>query len=325
MTISESVPVRRSLRWSNSVREIQSLNQREWLVTNGLGGYASGTISGISSRRYHGLLIAALPAPLGRIMLFNHLVERVKFENGDISLLAGERPEQMPDAGTHALLEGFTLEIGLPVWRYRIGGATLEKRLIMTHGANTVHLFYQLPDTSVPLTLHLRPGLHFRGHEAPVGEPDVRSYILNACEHRVEITLGEFGLKLELRGQAGQLTLDGGRLYDVNYETRGASRLSASRSAVVAGRVCHFTSTRSASRAVGIDRSLGRIGSGRTTGLRSRWRSSGGRDCSTRRMPAARNGLPGELVLAADQFIIEPSTRLADEARAGPPATKRAP
>src|SRR5262245_51017284 len=49
--------------------------RREWLITNGLGGYGSGTISGMVSRRYHGLLIAALPAPFGRVVMLNHLAE----------------------------------------------------------------------------------------------------------------------------------------------------------------------------------------------------------------------------------------------------------
>src|SRR5215471_3463764 len=55
--------------------------EREWLVTNGLGGYASGTVSGSCSRRYHGLLIAALPAPLGRYVMFNHLTEEIKLDD----------------------------------------------------------------------------------------------------------------------------------------------------------------------------------------------------------------------------------------------------
>ena len=54
----------------------------EWLVTNGLGGYASGTVGGVATRRYHGLLVAALPAPLGRTMMFNRLVEQVRWPDG---------------------------------------------------------------------------------------------------------------------------------------------------------------------------------------------------------------------------------------------------
>src|SRR6516225_5990148 len=72
---------------------------REWIVTNGLGGYASGTVCGVPPRRYHGLLVAALPAPLGRAMLFNHLNGRLVGADGEslgleIQPLAG-RPTRM--------------------------------------------------------------------------------------------------------------------------------------------------------------------------------------------------------------------------------------
>jgi predicted glycogen debranching enzyme len=62
---------------------------REWLVTNGLGGYASGTIAGVATRRYHGLLIAALPAPLGRWLMLSHLSERVRLPDGRQIKLSG--------------------------------------------------------------------------------------------------------------------------------------------------------------------------------------------------------------------------------------------
>src|SRR3989337_1472916 len=63
--------------------------RREWLVTNGLGGYASGTVAGVVTRRYHGLLIAALPAPLGRMVMLNHLLERVRLPGGRLVWLRG--------------------------------------------------------------------------------------------------------------------------------------------------------------------------------------------------------------------------------------------
>src|SRR3954469_9264378 len=65
----------------------------EWLVTNGLGGYASGTVSGACTRRFHGLLIAALPAPLGRAIMLNHLNEELELPGGRVVRLGGdERP-----------------------------------------------------------------------------------------------------------------------------------------------------------------------------------------------------------------------------------------
>jgi len=63
---------------------------REWLVANGLGGYASGTIAGVASRRYHSLLIAALPAPLGRHVMLNHLTELLRFSDGATIVFGGE-------------------------------------------------------------------------------------------------------------------------------------------------------------------------------------------------------------------------------------------
>src|SRR5688572_13209491 len=62
----------------------------EWLVTNGLGGYASSTVAGLVTRRYHGLLVASLPAPLGRMVLLNHLLERVRLEDRRVVWLGDE-------------------------------------------------------------------------------------------------------------------------------------------------------------------------------------------------------------------------------------------
>ena len=75
---------------SQHLREPGELLTREWLVTNGLGGYAAGTLAGVSTRRYHGLLIAALPAPLGRLVMMSQLGERVRLPGGAVHWLSGE-------------------------------------------------------------------------------------------------------------------------------------------------------------------------------------------------------------------------------------------
>src|SRR5947208_8316884 len=95
------------------------LNQ-EWLVTNALGGYASGTIAGVASRRYHSLLVAALPAPLGRQVMFDHLSKLVRLSSGQTFLVGGdERPGKLNLHGIEHFQE-FRLERGLPVWRYEV-------------------------------------------------------------------------------------------------------------------------------------------------------------------------------------------------------------
>src|SRR5947199_9104088 len=94
--------------------------RREWLVTNGLGGFASATVSGEITRRYHGFLIAALPAPLGRIVMLNDL--ELEIERADGSLA------NVRESGSFV---GFTLSMGLPSWRYELDGVTLEKSVVM--------------------------------------------------------------------------------------------------------------------------------------------------------------------------------------------------
>src|ERR1051325_9848149 len=102
--------------------------KQEWLVTNGLGGYASGTVSGAITRRYHGVLIAALPNPLGRIMMLNGLSERLRLPDRRVVDTAAEELTGTPAESTLPLSE-FRLQAGLPVWRYEIDGFVLEKRL----------------------------------------------------------------------------------------------------------------------------------------------------------------------------------------------------
>ena len=116
----------------------------EWLVTNGLGGYASGTVGGFLTRRYHALLVAALPAPLGRMVLVSRLDERVRLSDGAIGWLSRVGPSQR-NVVTHFQLVG-----GLPVWRYELEGATIEKRLIMPRLQNTVLVTYRVLQASTP-------------------------------------------------------------------------------------------------------------------------------------------------------------------------------
>src|SRR5438034_7053213 len=106
----------------------EDLLTREWLVTNGLGGYASGTVAGVATRRYHGFLIAALPAPLGRIMTLSHLSEKVRLKTGrDVFFGGDELADGAPTLHGADYLIDFRLEFGLPVWQYEINDVVIEK------------------------------------------------------------------------------------------------------------------------------------------------------------------------------------------------------
>src|SRR5215510_4921504 len=210
----------RRIEWPGK-HDTEDFLRKEWLVTNGLGGYASGTIAGVVTRRFHGLLIAALPAPLGRTMMFNHLIELLSLPGGQTVQLCGEEcwPNETPFLPCADILAEFRLEMGLPVWRYEVGGVTLEKRVVMPHLQNTVHVNYRLISGREPAWIELRPAIHFRPHEGLVSVPPPEPYTLVIVEDRCEI-IGEPDyppLKMRLLGKEASLTLDRGVIKDLFY------------------------------------------------------------------------------------------------------------
>ena len=199
----------------------------EWLVTNGLGGYASGTLSGVITRRYHGYLVAALPAPFGRVMMLNELGERIELPGERFVQLSGEERGGDPvklDAMEY--ISEFRLESGIPVWRYEIGDIAIEKRLVLPHGQNTAFINYSLLSGHENVRLLLRPSIHFRPHETPVSAELESTYTLTVGEDRYEISSGTDlpPMRLLLHGQDASLTVDRVRIEKVTYrieERRG--------------------------------------------------------------------------------------------------------
>src|SRR5687768_13125660 len=128
----------RSMLWTGAESSREILLNREWLVTNGLGGYASGSVSGAITRKYHGILIAALRAPLGRTVMWSHVSEFLRFNDEDvISLGAAERAGGQLDLQGADYLREFRLEDGLPVWTYEVRDLVIEKRILLPHLQNT--------------------------------------------------------------------------------------------------------------------------------------------------------------------------------------------
>jgi predicted glycogen debranching enzyme len=198
--------------------QAQQLLQREWLATNGLGGYASGTISGAVRWRYHGLLIAALPAPFGRRVMLNHLTESLVVD-GHRFRVGGEEQDTSSNGSPQAVAE-FRLENGLPIWRYEFDSLVLEKRVLFLYGQNTVHISYHLLSRQEDVKLELRPSIHFRGHEEAVNVPLQEGYHLNATRDRYEINVeGTLPLlRLVLHGEHSAFVYDGGARREVFYE-----------------------------------------------------------------------------------------------------------
>src|SRR5687768_9760751 len=109
--------------------DLAAARSREWLETNGIGGYASSTISGANSRRYHGLLVAATRPRLGRVVTLSKFEETVVIGDDRFELSTNEYPGAVHPRG-YELLTGFRLD-PFPVWTYRVAGIEIEKKVFM--------------------------------------------------------------------------------------------------------------------------------------------------------------------------------------------------
>lgn len=290
---------------------------REWLVTNGLGGYASGTIAGVATRRYHGLLVAALPNPLGRTMMLNRVSERLVFPDGSSAPLGGqERADGGLELAPLEHLRTFRLEAGLPVWEYQVGSAVVEKRIILPARQNTVFLSYRLLEGD-PITLELRPGVHFRSHDAAVSLPlhDAYSistvdghYLINATDERPP-------LRLRLAGRNPRFVANAERIPELLYRVEARRGYDSTGGLWTPGAFTMELTRDAPATLVGSTEPLDvMVALDPDTALRSELERR--RRLLTMAPESARAGVGAELVLAADQFVITPVGRLAEMARA---------
>jgi predicted glycogen debranching enzyme len=288
---------------------VDDLIDREWLVTNGFGGYASGTIAGVATRRHHGVLISALPNPAGRVMMLNHIDERIRIADGSRFELSARGSEAYPPLA----LVDFRLELGLPVWRFAGRGVTIERRIAMLHLQNSVVLIYRMLEGD-PVRIELRPAVHFRGHDVQVSAVS-EAYPLQIVGNRIELTAPAPlpGLRLRVHARDSSFVVEPRWSDDIVYpieESRGyASRgtlyspgryrapLSPGADVALIASTESWdtvlTMSPSEALAAEADRRRGLIA---TAGPAS----------------TTAGGIGAELVLAADQFVIRPIGRRGD-------------
>src|SRR5712691_11264140 len=148
-------------------------SSREWLETNGMGGFASGTVNGCNTRRYHGLLTAATKPPVGRLVLLSKLEETLIIDGRRYELSANQYPGVVhPEGFKHQT--GFRLD-PFPVFTYEVEGVRLEKRVFMVQGENTTVVQYEVPvptegRSAVPIVLEVRPLIAFRDYHSTTHE-----------------------------------------------------------------------------------------------------------------------------------------------------------
>ncbi len=289
----------------------------EWLVTNGLGGYASGTMTGLVTRRFHGYLIAALPAPRGRTMMLNHLNEVMT--NAHSRARLSEQPDPENTGTPVAALREFRLELGIPVWTYEHAGNVVEKRIVMPHRQNTVYITYQRIAGNGDLELSIDPWVHFRRHEGTLAGPIDGVYALRVIAGRYEIEdtldVGLPPLRLKIHGADARFTLDEHRIGNVRYLVEQSRGYDASGDLYSPGKL-------HAQLAVGTPVTLvASVEDWEVIEALQPAQALAAERMRRERLvqiadPALHTSLGSELVLAADQFVIHPAGRMQDAARA---------
>ena len=293
------------------------IHRKEWLVCNGLGGYASGTLHGAPTRRYHGYLVAALPNPAGRVMMLNSLA--AQFRIGDTiarpRIDLGWVPQAFSNSKAMALVD-FRLELGLPVWVFEGFGVTIERRVVLSYGHNSTMILYTLLDGD-PVRVELRPAIQFRGHDEPVSTAIPEAYPLTALGSRLELQAPPPfpGLRFHLSGARTSFVIEPMSVPDIVYTTE-ESRGYASRGQLfspgrfraelgIGAPVALFASTEpwdtlmTMTAAETLEAELDRR-----------------RRLIDAAPEVARTGPAAELVLAADAFVVRPAGRHEDYVRA---------
>ena len=209
---------------------LNEASRREWLETNGLGGFASSTIIGLNTRRYHGLLVAATKPPVGRYVLLSKLEETLLFDGRAFDLSTNRYPAVVHPQGFRYLKE-FRLD-PFPVFTYEIEGIEIEKTVFMVHGENSAIIQYQLGNVggskSLPekIALELRPLIAFRDYHGTTHENTALNTAVASLPGLASITPYTGLPSLHLAHNAGQLESSNASWYrNFEYEAEHARGL----------------------------------------------------------------------------------------------------
>ncbi len=248
-------------------------------------------------------------------MMLNHLREEVRAEGGETFVL-GPDQSGMP-AGRQAKLTEFWLDRALPVWRFAFDDSVVERRVVMPHRQNTVHVAYRL--VSGPnLTLTLSPFVHFRPHEGSLKTPLRGTYALHLQDDQYEVIGDDPALpplRILWRGEHASFAIHDTKLDDVVYATEKSRGYDNAEDLYGPG--CFQTT-------ISVDRPALFVASTETWVTLNAITSTEALESERERRirlvseaaDSAHDGAGAELVLAADQFVISPSGRVADAARA---------
>ena len=209
------------------LRDLQSAAEREWLETNGLGGFASSTITGLNTRRYHGLLVAAARPPVGRVVLLSRLEETVIIGDKRFDLSVNQYPGVIHPQG-HLFLKRFRLD-PFPVFTYVAGGVELEKILFMKNGEDTTVVRYVLRNrnASEDISLEVRPLIAFRDYHGTTHRNKAINTGLSVAPGRISVTPYEGLGPLHFANDAFEVDPEGYWYNDFEYRVENERGLDS--------------------------------------------------------------------------------------------------
>jgi predicted glycogen debranching enzyme len=201
--------------------DVDAALSREWLETNGLGGFAASTIIGLNTRRYHGLLVAATKPPVGRFVLLSRLEETLFIEGRAIDLSANRYPGTVHPQGFKYLKE-FRLD-PFPVFTYEIEGLEIEKTVFMIQGENSTVVQYELtknnhPESPKSLRLEVRPLIAFRDYHTTTHENGAINGAVEQTPGRISVTPYQGLPSLHLSHNAADVAKTGNWYRNFEYD-----------------------------------------------------------------------------------------------------------
>jgi predicted glycogen debranching enzyme len=205
--------------------DFPSAESREWLVTNGIGGYGFGTVAGHLTRCYHGLLVAALEPPLGRVLLLAKLDESVEYGGQKFDMATNRWTGGAIAPAGFVHIERFHLEGSIPVWTYALADALLEKRIFMQPSANTTYVTYRLARARNPVQLSIKALVNYAREHCTIDAGNWQMEI-SPVEHGLRVTAFDGAVPYYLRSNSAQAqpAHEWYRDFDLSAETtRGLS------------------------------------------------------------------------------------------------------
>src|SRR4051812_39787623 len=144
------------------LQDYHQATQHEWLETNGLGGWASSSLIGCNTRRYHGLLVAATKPPAERMNLVSKLDETIVVDGNRYELGTNNYGDNIHPEG-YKYIESFSKRV-FPEWIYEVDGVRLKKTIAMVHGENTTLVIYDVLKAATPFNMELLPLISAKGY-----------------------------------------------------------------------------------------------------------------------------------------------------------------